>query len=212
MHFLITAGATRQYLDPVRFISNASSGRMGLTLARAALRRGHEVTLVVGPVQARLPGGARTVRVETTEQMARACFEHFGRVDCVIMSAAVCDFEPAICQASKIKKQEDQSELNLQLKPTVDILAELGKCRKHQVLIGFALESDKVQANALAKLKRKRHDYIVSNTPVSIGSDSIDAAIISADGSVCELGCVSKRVLAGRIIRIVEGHGAKAES
>lgn len=204
MHFLITAGPTREYLDPVRFISNPSSGRMGLALARAALRRGHCVTFVLGPVAASPPEKARVIDVETTEQMAQACVKVFPKVDCVIMAAAVCDYRPAKTRSSKIKKSS--GPMTLQLRPTIDILTQLSRRRKKQLLIGFALETDKPQANALAKLKKKKLDYIVVNTPSSLASERIDAAIISAADDCEMLGSVSKKLLAGRLIVLAEKH------
>ena len=204
MRFLITAGPTREYLDPVRFISNPSTGRMGLALARAALKRSHQVTLILGPVHARLPKKARIIHVQTTNQLARACFKHFPRTDCLIMSAAVCDYRPAKTSATKIKKSS--APLPLKLIPTTDILAELGRRKKHQLLIGFALETAQLRTRALAKLKKKHLDYIVANTPASLDSEKIDPIIISADGSTDELGAVSKLTLARKIIRLAEAH------
>ncbi|NIA06668.1 MAG: hypothetical protein GWP14_03370 [Actinobacteria bacterium] len=204
MHFLITAGPTREYLDPVRFISNASSGRMGLSIARTALRRGHQVTLIVGPIAPRLPQAARTIRVETTEQMAQACFKHFARTDCVIMSAAVADYQPVVCRTSKIKKRP--GKMTLHLKPTTDILAELGRRKKRQLLIGFALETDQPRANALSKLKKKNLDYVVANSPLSLSSERIEATILSAAGESFSTGSVSKLTLARRLVLLGESH------
>ncbi len=205
MRFLITAGPTREQLDPVRFISNPSSGRMGLALARAALSRGHEVTLVLGPVHARLPQKANIIHVQSTEQMARACSKHFGRADCLLMAAAVCDYQPAKRSTAKIKKSS--APMTIKLKPTTDILAQLARKKRGQLLIGFALETDHLRAYALAKLKKKKLDYIIANTPASLASEQIDPVIISADGSAESLGSVSKRSLARKIIRIAEAHG-----
>ena len=204
MRFLITAGPTREYLDPVRFISNASSGRMGIALTRAALKRGHEVTVVLGPVEARLGQKANVIRVQSTEQMARACFENFNWADCVIMAAAVADYQPAKLSTSKMKKTS--GSITLKLNPTTDILSELGSRKKHQLLIGFALETENLRANALAKLKKKKLDYIIANSPVSLASKRIDPVIIRADGSAEPLGLVSKHILAGKIIRLAEAH------
>ena len=204
MRFLITAGPTREYLDPVRFISNASSGRMGLAIARAALRRGHQVTLIVGPIEARLPQAARTIRVETTEQMAQACFKHFARTDCVIMSAAVADYQPAERKAKKIKKRP--GNMTLKFKPTTDILTELGQRKKRQLFIGFALETDAACANALAKLKKKNLDYVVANSPASLSSGQIDATILTRDARTLSTGTISKLTLARRLVLLAESH------
>lgn len=205
MRFLITAGPTREHIDPVRFISNPSSGRMGLALARAALARGHEVTLVLGPVHARLPKKAHIVHVQSTEQMAGACDKHFARADCLLMTAAVCDYQPTKQSKTKIKKTS--AGLTVKLKPTTDVLAQLARKKRGQLLIGFALETDNLRANALAKLKKKKLDYVIANKPASFGSEQIDPVIIWADGSAESLGLVSKRRLAGKIIRLAEAHG-----
>ena len=204
MRFLITAGPTREYLDPVRFISNPSSGRMGLAIARAALRRGHQVTLIVGPIQARLPQATRIIRVETTEQMAQACFKHFARTDCVIMSAAVADYQPVDRHTHKIKKRP--GKMTLQLKPTTDILSELGRRKKRQVLIGFALETNQPRANALVKLKKKKLDYVVVNSPASLSSEQIDATILASDARTLSTGTLSKLTLARKLVVLAESH------
>ena len=204
MRFLITAGPTREYLDPVRFISNASSGRMGLAIARAALRRGHQVTLILGPIQARPPKAARIIRVETTEQMAQACFKNFARTDCAIMSAAVCDYQPAQRYAKKIKKQH--GKMTLQLKTTTDILTELGRQKQRQLLIGFALQTHAARANALAKLKKKNLDYVVANSPASLSSQQIDATIFASDASTLSTSTISKLTLARRLVVLAESH------
>ncbi len=211
MRFLITAGPTRQYLDPVRFISNPSTGQMGLALARAALSRGHQVTLILGPIPtARLPKNARIIHVETTEQMAQACYKHFPRADCLIMAAAVCDYQPAKPRTTKIKKSS--APLTLTLKPTTDILANLARRKRRQLLIGFALETNTPQTNALAKLKKKKLDYIIANTPASLASDKITPTIISAVGSVQKLPSLSKTTFARRIIRLAEAHRSLSSS
>ena len=204
MRFLITAGPTREYLDLVRFISNASSGRMGLSIARAALRRGHQVTLIVGPIEASPPNAARTIRVELAEQMAQACFKHFPRTDCVIMSAAVADYQPTKRQDKKTKKHPGKT--TLQLKPTTDILAELGCRKKHQLLIGFALQTHAARANALAKLKKKNLDYVVVNSPASLASQQIDATILASDARTLSTGTISKLTLARKLVSLAESH------
>jgi len=117
MHLLITAGGTREYIDPVRFISNASSGRMGYALAHAAFKAGHKVTLITTPVDQQSPRGAKIVKVGTTAQMFNAVKQHFGRCDCLIMAAAVADYMPAKQAKSKIKKTN--KSLTIKLKPTV---------------------------------------------------------------------------------------------
>ena len=208
MHFLITAGPTREYLDPVRFISNPSSGRMGLAVARVALSRGHQVTLVIGPIQAKLPKATRIIQVQTAGQMAQACFKYFPRTDCLVMAAAVCDYQPVKRQVKKMKKRS--TKMTLQLKPTMDILAELGRRKKRQLLIGFALETDNLRANALAKLKQKNLDYIVVNTPKSLASQHTKAAILSASDQPQPMRSLAKLTLARKIVALAEKHFAKS--
>ena len=146
LHFLITAGPTREYLDSVRFISNASTGKMGYACATAALNRGHKVTLISGPVHLEAPKQANLINVTTSEQMAQAVFDHFSQCDCVIMTAAVGDYQPQQTEKTKIKKSDQN--LTLRLKPTTDILATLGRRKTHQVLIGFAVEDHQPQHHA----------------------------------------------------------------
>ena len=208
MHFLITAGPTREYLDPVRFISNPSSGKMGLAVGRAALARGHQVTLVIGPIQAKLPKATRIIQVQTASQMAQACFKYFPRTDCLVMAAAVCDYKAVKRQVKKIKKCS--AGMTLQLKPTIDILAELGRRKKKQLLIGFALETDNLRANALAKLRRKKLDYIIVNTPKSLASQYIKAAILSAAGEPQPMRSLAKLTLARKIVALAEKRFAKS--
>ncbi len=201
MRFLITAGGTREYIDPVRFISNASSGRMGYALARAAVRRAHEVVLVTAPTVLKPPAGVEVVKVESAAEMFAAVREHFTGCDCLIMAAAVADYTPIRRAAGKLKKTSKQ--LTLQLKPTVDILKWAGT-RKHagQVVVGFALESRAVLARARKKLVDKRLDMIVANTPAAIGEDRSSVEILTADGQRLGIEEASKSVTAARIVRM----------
>jgi phosphopantothenoylcysteine decarboxylase/phosphopantothenate--cysteine ligase len=162
---LVSAGPTREPVDPVRFISNHSSGQMGYALAEEAAHRGARVILVTGPVHLSVNHPhIELIKVETAAQMAEACLKHFPEADITIMAAAVADFTPEQTSQTKIKK-EKQDEMVIKLKPTTDILAEMGKKKKAgQLLIGFALETDHEEENALAKLKRKNADFIVMNS------------------------------------------------
>ncbi|MDK2909510.1 MAG: phosphopantothenoylcysteine decarboxylase / phosphopantothenate---cysteine ligase [Bacteroidales bacterium] len=162
---LVSAGPTREPVDPVRFISNHSSGQMGYALAEEAAHRGARVILVTGPVHLSVNHPhIELIKVETAAQMAEACLKHFPEADITIMAAAVADFTPEQTSQTKIKK-EKQDEMVIKLKPTTDILAEMGKKKKAgQLLIGFALETDHEEENALAKLKRKNADLIVMNS------------------------------------------------
>ncbi len=180
MHFLVTAGPTREYLDAVRFLSNPSSGRMGFACAREAAKRGHRVTLVTGPVELRNLPGVRTIRVGSAREMHRAVMRAFARTDAVIMAAAVSDHRPARARATKHKKTG--RGMILRLAPNPDILQDLGRRKKGQLLIGFALEVQNPTANALAKARKKKLDYIVLNSPESFRENQM-SAVVFRDGT-----------------------------
>ncbi|HIC09460.1 MAG TPA: bifunctional phosphopantothenoylcysteine decarboxylase/phosphopantothenate--cysteine ligase CoaBC [Aquificales bacterium] len=150
---LITLGATKEYLDPVRFISNGSSGKMGLALAKAIFYQGGEPLLVVGDVRVEIPKWFKALRVETTEEMLSACLELFPQVDAVFMNAAVTDYRFEKTFDRKLKKKEE--ELLVRLVPTPDILAELGKRKGDQILVGFAVETDRLVENATKKTPKE---------------------------------------------------------
>jgi phosphopantothenoylcysteine decarboxylase / phosphopantothenate---cysteine ligase len=175
VNFLITAGPTREFLDPIRYLSNRSSGKMGYALARAASRYGR-VALVSGPVALQPPAGVEFIPVTTAAEMAREVFRRYRRVDVVIMAAAVCDFRPRTAAGRKIKKQKFTGKLDLV--PTVDILAELGRRKRRQVLVGFAAETDRLLRNAADKFRRKRLDLIVANDASAFDSDTNRVVII----------------------------------
>jgi phosphopantothenoylcysteine decarboxylase / phosphopantothenate---cysteine ligase len=166
---LVTAGPCREAIDPVRYISNRSSGKMGYALARAARDLGAETTLISGPTDLLPPSSVRFVSVETTDQMAKAVLKHFAKTDCLIMAAAPADFAPERIAPVKIKK--DSASLSLKLKPTVDILKQVAKVRrKGQCVVGFALETNNDLANARRKLVEKKLDLIVVNNPTVPGA------------------------------------------
>ena len=203
MRFLITAGGTREYIDPVRFISNASSGKMGYALAHAALKAGHQVTLITAPTALRPPTGAEVVCVESAAQMVAAVKEHFGRCDCLIMAAAVSDYTPSRPSKTKLKKQ--MAKLVLELKPTRDILMWAGRQKKPgQTLVGFALEDKDLRANAERKMREKHLDMIIANAPGAIGADTSTLHIKTINSDWVEIANASKSVSAGRIIRVIE--------
>jgi phosphopantothenoylcysteine decarboxylase/phosphopantothenate--cysteine ligase len=181
---LITAGPTFEPIDPVRFLGNRSSGKMGVALAAEAAARGAQVTLVLGPGTVPSPGGVHTVDVTTAQEMRDAVLASFADSDAVIMGAAVADFRPKTVQGGKIKKEEGIPELILE--PTPDILSELARVRTQQVLVGFAAETSDVEAAGREKLRRKGVDMLVANLVgregTGFGSDTNDAAILSADG------------------------------
>ena len=157
---LITAGPTREMLDPVRFISNLSTGELGFTLARVALKQGYDVTLVSGPVALTPPNGVHLVPVISSEDMRLACEKNFFKNDALIMTAAVADFTPSHREKQKIKRRETQSVL---LKRTQDILAGLGPRKGNRIVIGFCLETEKWLEYAQLKLQKKKLNGIVAN-------------------------------------------------
>jgi phosphopantothenoylcysteine decarboxylase/phosphopantothenate--cysteine ligase len=184
-HVLISAGPTYEPIDPVRFLGNRSSGKMGYALAEAAVRRGAQVTLVSGPTALTAPAVQRLVQVESSSQMREALLAHFGGASITIMTAAVADFAPAQVAEEKIKRE---AALKLEFQPTVDILAELGGKRgPGQLLIGFAAETQNLVANARGKLERKHLDAIVLNDVslpgLGFGSERNAGEMITADGT-----------------------------
>jgi len=206
MRILITAGGTREYIDPVRFISNASSGRMGYALARAALKAGHKVALISAS-DLQPPVGVDFVSVESAEDMFNAVKKLFPRCDCLIMAAAVADYTPA--RPSKTKIKRTNKPITIKLKPTSDILKWAGKYknskfRQRQLVVGFALEDKNIRRNAENKLREKNLDMIVANSPAAIGSDKSDVLIKTASSGWIKIANVDKVVSAGKIIRMLE--------
>jgi len=202
MNVLITAGPTREYLDPVRYLSNASSGRIGAALAAAAVAAGHRVTLVLGPVETAPPTVDELVRVTSAQEMFDAVAERFEACDVFVAAAAVADFRPAEPASEKIKKGE--GPVTLRLEPAPDIVAAMARRRRPgQVLVGFCLESEDLEARARAKLATKGLDLIVANPPAAINADRQDALLITADGACERLATVSKQDLANRILAAV---------
>jgi phosphopantothenoylcysteine decarboxylase/phosphopantothenate--cysteine ligase len=215
IHILITAGGTREYIDPVRFISNASSGKMGYALARVALKAGHKVTLITAPTALKPPKGVRVVKVETTAEMFDAVKERFPKCDCLIMAAAVADFTPVRRSRTKIKK-EGGLQPTLRLKRTPDILKWAGAHKishlKSQIpnhplrrlVVGFALEDRNLRANAEKKLHDKHLDMIVANTPAAIAADKSTLHVKAAASDWLEVSNASKATSARQIIRTIE--------
>ncbi len=202
MRILITAGGTREYIDPVRFISNASSGRMGYAIARAALKAGHKVTLVNTPTIRRPPSDAKIIEVETAAQMFEAVKKHFEKCDCLIMAAAVADYTPVRSAKTKIKKTA--KHLTIKLKPTTDILKWAGgHKRKNQSVIGFALEDKVVRGRAEKKLKEKNLDMIIANTSAAIGADKSTVQIKMAGCEWLKISQASKATIAKRIVSLI---------
>ena len=210
-HILITAGGTREAIDPVRFVSNYSTGKMGFALAQACARRGAEVTLVCGAVSTTLVnplGFIRRIDAISAQSMYEACQAEWPKADTAILCAAVADFTPAEQADEKIKKQPGQTEMNLRMVLTPDIAQSLGESKKDgQRLIGFALETHDEKKNALLKLERKRMDAIVLNSlrdkGAGFGTDTNRVTILSADGNPIELPLQSKADIADKIIEAV---------
>jgi len=203
MRILITAGPTREYLDDVRFLSNASSGKMGYALAQAALAAGHDVVLVSGPVALAAPEGCEFHAVETTSQMHEACLQVFPQCDGVIGAAAVCDYRPRERPVGKIAKTG--KPLLLELVETPDILAELGRRKEHRWVVGFALESQNSRENALRKLKAKGCDAIVLNHPLAIGSEANEVELIDGTGLTVATWDGDKSGIARSLIAWIDG-------
>ncbi|WP_462409222.1 bifunctional phosphopantothenoylcysteine decarboxylase/phosphopantothenate--cysteine ligase CoaBC [Neobacillus sp. Marseille-QA0830] len=200
--FLVTAGPTRERIDPVRFISNHSTGKMGYALAEEAKKQGARVQLISGPVQIPAPEGVELIKVESAEQMYNAVIERFEQADVVIKTAAVADYRPKSSFDHKIKKQAGDSVLELER--TKDILLDLGRRKSHQLLVGFAAETDNVEEYAQKKLYTKNADMIVANNVkqqgAGFGADTNIVTLFKRDGSKKELSLMSKAAAAGKII------------
>jgi len=184
-NILVTAGPTREYIDPVRFLSNPSSGKMGYAIAKAAEKRGGKVVLVAGPTNLSDPLNVTVIRVGSAEDMALAVFEHMQDADIIIKAAAVSDFRPVDSFQQKIKKEKD--EMILSMRRNQDILEELGRRKENRLLVGFAAETDNLEKNSVDKLVRKNLDIIVGNLvglPSSgFGSDTNKVAFFYNDGT-----------------------------
>ncbi|HLJ10364.1 MAG TPA: phosphopantothenoylcysteine decarboxylase [Planctomycetaceae bacterium] len=207
MRILITAGPTREYLDDVRFLSNASSGKMGYALAEAALLAGHQAVLVSGPVALKAPLGCEFHAVETTSEMHEACLECFAGCDGAIGAAAVCDYRPRQRLAGKIAKAG--RPLFVEFVETPDILADLGRQKSNRWIVGFALESTNQRENALRKLHAKGCDAIVLNDPATIGSDSNRIELIDGSGLVVATWDAGKAEIARELIAWIESNLAQ---
>jgi phosphopantothenoylcysteine decarboxylase / phosphopantothenate---cysteine ligase len=205
MNVLVTAGPTREYLDDVRYLSNASSGKMGYALAAAARDAGWNVVLVSGPVAILPPAGCEFEPVVTTAQMREACLRRLPHCQGVIAAAAVCDFRPVHKIAGKISKQAGQV-LRLELEQTEDILAELGTAKADRWIVGFALESQNGRENALRKLRDKNCDVILLNDPSAIGGEDTRIELLDAEGRVQEDWTGSKREVAALIVAWLREH------
>jgi phosphopantothenoylcysteine decarboxylase/phosphopantothenate--cysteine ligase len=204
---LVTAGPTREPIDPVRYLSNRSSGKMGYALAEAASRRGARVTLISGPTSLPVPPNVSLTQVTTAEEMRVAVMERLAQQQVVIKAAAVADFAPEQPEARKIKKRGNATEITLRLRQNPDILAEIGKASPKPFVVAFAAETDSLEENARQKLFRKNADLIVANdvSDPSIGfdSDQNEVLVIGRDGASTRISKASKRTVANRILDLV---------
>ncbi len=204
--FLITAGPTYEAIDPVRFIGNHSSGKMGFAIAEEAAKLGAEVILISGPVSLKLENDSiKIIRVTSAEEMYTAAHDHFEKTDVAILSAAVADYRPSEVASEKIKKKEN--ELTIQLTKTKDILASLGQLKKNQFLVGFALETQNEEENAKLKLKKKNLDLIVLNSLRDEGAgfqtDTNKITLIGKDNKTIPFPVKSKKAVAKDILDFI---------
>jgi phosphopantothenoylcysteine decarboxylase/phosphopantothenate--cysteine ligase len=198
MKVLITAGPTYEPIDPVRFIGNRSSGKMGAALAAAAMERGHAVTLITGPVSVALPAVTQRIDVESSQQMQDAVLSQFPACDILIMAAAVADYRPRAVAAGKLSRG---APLSIELVPTDDIVAAASSVKQpHQRTIGFSLEQNGDLARAREKLLRKKLDLIVFNPTETMNADTVAATLLYPDGRSENLPCRSKAQFADILI------------
>lgn len=202
LNILIAAGPTREYIDPVRYLSNDSSGKMGFALAKAACRLGLHVTLVAGPVALETPRGVKRIDVISALDMRAAVLAKAPKAGIIIMCAAVADYRPARFSRMKIKRTiEPSNHRTIELVSNPDILAELGRKKKrHQTLVGFALETNNLERNARAKLEEKNCDWIVANSANAIGAKVGSAILFSRKGRRIPIRSLPKDRLAAVIL------------
>ena len=208
-HILITAGPTRAYIDDVRFLTNASSGRMAAALASAAIAKGHNVTIVTGPVSVRYPTKARVNSVITTGDMLKKSLALLPRVDGVIATAAPCDFEPKQRQKGKLPRQRG---LAMELKPTRDIIATLARQAKPtQWMVAFALEPDGDPAKALKKITAKKCDLIVLNDLTALDTTTTAVAVYDHSHKLVGQQAGTKATVARWLLKLIDSHSGKGE-
>lgn len=194
---VVTAGPTREHVDPVRYLSNESSGRMGFAIAAAAARAGHTVTLIAGPVGLATPEGVRRVDVVSAREMLAAVRAAFEGADALYMSAAVSDWRPKRKLARKWRKKDDGSDTaSLELVRNPDILARVARKKGDRLVVGFALETGDGIRRAKAKMRRKGTDYVVLNDPSALAATRASVTILGVDGSVRELSGRTKEQIA----------------
>jgi phosphopantothenoylcysteine synthetase/decarboxylase len=207
VRFLITAGPTREPIDPVRYLSNRSSGKMGYAIAEAAIEAKHEVLLISGPVDVDRPRGVAVISVSTSDEMFDAVRRHTSRCDILVMCAAVADYKPLKVSKSKIKKRGEN--ISLDLDPTRDILASLPKNRNYLV-VGFAAETENIEANAREKLRKKNCDIIVANDArIAMERDENEVAIFYRDDEKEKISRAPKKIVARELVKIFEKYFRK---
>jgi len=209
VRFLVTAGPTREPIDPVRYISNRSSGKMGYAIAEAALEAGHEVILISGPVKLQPPGDARFVPVSTSDEMFEAVHRHADSCDVCVLCAAVADYKPAKVSPMKIKKRAGNH--SLELVPTRDILDSLGHQQNRRfLLVGFAAETNDMEQNAVKKLRAKNCDIMVANDArLGMESDENELLILFRDGEIRKISRAPKRILARELVKVFSEFATK---
>lgn len=206
MRIVISAGPTREAIDPVRFITNRSTGKMGYAIARAAVKMNLQTVLVSGPVNLTAPEGVEFVPVESAAEMAEAMKKAAADADIIVMAAAVADYRPKQYSTSKVKKSD--GDMCIELERTEDILLSLGKNKKPgQILVGFAAETDDLLQNAQGKLERKNLDYIAANIVGvpgrGFGADNNAITLLGRNGSRTEFALQSKEALAESLLKFV---------
>lgn len=205
MKFVVTAGPTREPIDPIRFLSNRSSGKMGYAIAKAALEAGHTVTLISGPVCIEPPRGAQILRITTADQLFAAVQKEIVDCDVLVMCAAVADYKPA--SFTKHKQEKPKGDIALALTPTRDILASLSNENRNYFIVGFAAETHELESNAKKKLAAKNCDMIVANDvsrdDVGIDSDENEVLIFSKNGEEKRIARAAKKSIARDLVKII---------
>ena len=204
LHLVVTAGPTREHIDPVRYLSNESSGRMGFAIARAAARRGHRVTLIAGPVEQRTPKGVERIDVLSARDMLAAMKEHFQEADALVMAAAVADYRPRRKLRSKWKAKEQGGSPSIELVENPDLLRTVARRKGGRFVVAFALETEDGLRRAAAKLVAKNADLIVLNGPSALGSDRTTVTFLDREGNQLELQDRSKDEVARALVRLME--------
>ena len=211
MRFVVTAGPTREPIDPVRFISNRSSGKMGYAIAEAALVAGHSVTLISGPVGIAAPDGTQLVSITTSDELFSAVDRTIRKCDALVMCAAVSDYKPAVFEARKMAKQK--KGFALKLIPTRDILTSLPKENRQFLVVGFAAETHDLKKNAQKKLRAKNCDMIVANDVSKLDSgmesDENAVTIFFRDGKSKTISRASKKIIARELVKIISNMSEK---